>query len=228
MSDFLHVTDIAKSFPYGTGTLQVLQGISFSLERGAVATIVGESGSGKSTLLHILGGMERPDQGAVEVNGTSLFDLDGDGRAAYRNREIGFVFQFHHLLPEFNTMENLVMPLLIRGRSRAEVETTALNLLEEVGLAHRVLNRPGELSGGEQQRLAIGRALIAEPSLLLMDEPTGNLDHRTSGQIMDLVFRLARTRQITTILVTHNPELARTGQFRFRMTEGCLTEDVDA
>jgi lipoprotein-releasing system ATP-binding protein len=222
MSEFLEVRQASKSFPYGTGSIHVLQGISLDLRAGVLATITGDSGSGKSTLLHVIGGMERPDEGEVRIKGTSFYQLDGDGQARFRNREIGFVFQFHHLLPEFDALENAMMPLLIRGETPRQAAPRTRRLLEEIGLGHRLLNRPGELSGGEQQRLAIARALVSEPSLILMDEPTGNLDHRTGEQIVTLVERIVAERGVSVILVTHNPDIAARGSRVFRMTDGRL------
>jgi len=222
MSDFLTVTGLDKGFPYGGGRLEVLRGVTFSLPAGTTASIIGDSGSGKSTLLHVVGGMEPPDAGRVLVGDSDLYTLAGDARARFRNRQIGFVFQFHHLLPEFSALENLMMPLLVRGVGAAEASVAATALIAELGLAHRTASRPGELSGGEQQRVAVGRALITEPALLLMDEPTGNLDHGTGDRTMELVLGLTARRGTTVLLVTHNPSLADRCAERFRMTEGRL------
>ncbi len=222
MSDFLTVTGLDKGFPYGGGRLEVLRGVTFSLPAGTTASIIGDSGSGKSTLLHVVGGMEPPDAGRVLVGDSDLYTLAGDARARFRNRQIGFVFQFHHLLPEFTALENLMMPLLVRGVGAAEASVAATALIAELGLAHRTASRPGELSGGEQQRVAVGRALITEPALLLMDEPTGNLDHGTGDRTMELVLGLTARRGTTVLLVTHNPSLADRCAARFRMTEGRL------
>ncbi len=222
MSDFLTVTGLDKGFPYGGGRLDVLRSVTFSLPAGTTASIIGDSGSGKSTLLHVVGGMESPDAGRVLVGDTDLYTLAGDARARFRNRKIGFVFQFHHLLPEFSALENLMMPLLVRGVGAAEASAAAIALIAELGLEHRTASRPGELSGGEQQRVAVGRALITEPALLLMDEPTGNLDHGTGDRTMELVFGLTARRGTTVLLVTHNPSLADRCAARFRMAEGRL------
>ena len=224
MSEFLAVTALRKSFPYGGGRLEVLRGIDWSLPRGVFASIIGDSGSGKSTFLHIVGGMEAPEEGEVRLDGQSVYALDTERRAAFRNRAVGFVFQFHHLLPEFTALENLTMPLRIRGVRAAEAVPPAEALAAELGLSHRLKSLPGELSGGEQQRLAIGRALITEPLLLLMDEPTGNLDHGTGDRVMETVFDLTARRNTTAILVTHNPDLARRCGRRFRMADGTLHE----
>jgi len=224
MSDFLAVTGLDKGFPYGGGRLEVLRGVTFGLPAGATASIIGESGSGKSTLLHVVGGMEPPDAGRVLVGDSDLYALAGDARARFRNRQIGFVFQFHHLLPEFSALENLMMPLLVRGVGAAEASAAATALIAELGLDHRSASRPGELSGGEQQRVAVGRALITEPALLLMDEPTGNLDHGTGDRTMELVLGLTARRGTTVLLVTHNPSLADRCAVRFRMAEGRLEQ----
>ncbi len=224
MSEFLAVTALRKSFPYGGGRLEVLKGIDLALPRGAFASIIGDSGCGKSTFLHIVGGMEAPEEGEVRLDGQSVYALDPERRAAFRNRAVGFVFQFHHLLPEFTALENLTMPLRIRGVRAPEAEPPAEALAAELGLSHRLRSLPGELSGGEQQRLAVGRALITEPRLLLMDEPTGNLDHGTGDRVMETVFELTARRNTTAILVTHNPDLAQRCGRRFRMSEGLLRE----
>ena len=224
MSEFLAVTALRKSFPYGGGRLEVLKGINLGLPRGSFASIIGDSGCGKSTFLHIVGGMEAPEEGEVRLDGQSVYALDTERRAAFRNRAVGFVFQSHHLLPEFTALENLTMPLRIRGAKAAEAVPPAEALAAELGLSHRLKSLPGELSGGEQQRLAIGRALITEPLLLLMDEPTGNLDHGTGDRVMETVFDLTARRNTTAILVTHNPDLARRCGRRFRMADGTLHE----
>jgi lipoprotein-releasing system ATP-binding protein len=185
-------TNVQKAFRHMGRTLEVLRGVDLEILDGEMLGVVGPSGAGKSTLLHCIG--------TLDVPGWRLAEL--------RNRTIGFVFQFHHLLPEFNALENAMMPGLVQGRPRREVETRARALLEEVGLAQRVLHRPGELSGGEQQRVALARALLLEPKLLLADEPTGNLDSATSAQIHDLFFEINRQRGTTIVVVTHNLALA--------------------
>ncbi len=190
-------------------TLEVLRGIDLEIEAGEIVAIVGQSGTGKSTLLHCMGTLDLPTSGSVKVDGEEITKLPSGRLAALRNRTIGFVFQFHHLLPEFNALENVMMPGLINGgRSRGQLETRALALLEEVGLRPRAHHRPGELSGGEQQRVALARALILEPKLILADEPTGNLDSATSKQIHDLFFQINKQRQTTLVIVTHNMALA--------------------
>ncbi|MBP7866902.1 MAG: ABC transporter ATP-binding protein [Acidobacteria bacterium] len=219
---FLAVEGIRKSFPYGRGRLEVLKGVSLTLGRGAFASVMGVSGSGKSTLLHVLGAMEAPDEGRVLLGGRDVFAASPEARADFRNRHVGFVFQFHHLLPEFDAEENLCMPLLIRGERKAAARERALGILEELGLADRRRSRPGKLSGGEQQRLAIGRALITGPDLLLMDEPTGNLDPKTGDRVMEYVFGMTRTRLTTVLLVTHNPDLASRCGTRLVLSAGEL------
>ncbi|MFO0742804.1 MAG: ABC transporter ATP-binding protein [Labilithrix sp.] len=189
-------------------TLDVLRGIDLTIEEGEMVGIVGQSGAGKSTLLHCIGTLDIITSGSLKIDDAELTELSGNKLAALRNRTIGFVFQFHHLLPEFSALENVVMPGLIQGRSKRDMEPKARALLEEVGLKERVLHRPGELSGGEQQRVALARALILEPKLLLADEPTGNLDSRTSDQIHQLFYSVNQSRKTTIVIVTHNGALA--------------------
>ena len=189
-------------------TLEVLRGIDLHINEGEMLSIVGASGAGKSTLLHCMGTLDVPTSGSLRLNGEELTALSSARLADIRNRTIGFVFQFHHLLPEFNALENVVMPGMIQGRPRKEMETRARALLEEVGLSARASHRPGELSGGEQQRVALARALVLEPKLLLADEPTGNLDSATSEQIHELFFSINEQRGTTIVVVTHNPALA--------------------
>ena len=200
--------DVRKSFVHMGRTLEVLRGINLEIGEGEIVAIVGQSGAGKSTLLHCMGTLDLPTSGSVKVDGEEITKLPSARLAALRNRTIGFVFQFHHLLPEFNAVENVMMPGLINGRPRAPLETRALALLEEVGLKERAHHRPGELSGGEQQRVALARALILEPKLILADEPTGNLDSATSKQIHELFFQINKQRKTTLVIVTHNMALA--------------------
>ena len=209
MSDVvLRVMDLRKTYVDGDVETPVLKGIDLEFHRGEFVALMGPSGSGKSTLLSILGTLLRPTAGEVELVGNRLSALDDAAVTTFRNQHIGFVFQFHHLLPEFNALENVLMPGLIQGRSRKDMEPRAMSLLEEVGLKDRVLHRPGELSGGEQQRVALARALVLEPKMLLADEPTGNLDSRTSEQIHQLFFSVNEARKTTIIIVTHNAALA--------------------
>ena len=201
-------TDVKKSFQHMGRTLEVLRGIDLTINEGEMVSIVGQSGAGKSTFLHCIGTLDLVSTGSIRVAGEELTTMSGARLAALRNRTIGFVFQFHHLLPEFNALENILMPGMIQGRPRKEMEPKAAALLEEVGLKDRMLHRPGELSGGEQQRVALARALILEPKLLLADEPTGNLDSRTSEQMHQLFYRVNETRKTTIVIVTHNASLA--------------------
>jgi lipoprotein-releasing system ATP-binding protein len=189
-------------------TLDVLRGIDLSIDEGEMLGVVGQSGAGKSTFLHCIGTLDVVTSGSLKINGQELTTLSGARLADLRNRTIGFVFQFHHLLPEFNALENVTMPGLIQGRSQSDIEARARQLLEEVGLKDRILHRPGELSGGEQQRVALARALVLEPKLLLADEPTGNLDSRTSEQIHQLFFSINEKFKTTIVIVTHNMALA--------------------
>ncbi len=200
--------DVKKSFQHMGRTLEVLRGIDLTINEGEMVSIVGQSGAGKSTFLHCIGTLDLISSGSIKVAGEELTTMSGARLAALRNRTIGFVFQFHHLLPEFNALENILMPGMIQGRPRREMEPKAAALLEEVGLKDRMLHRPGELSGGEQQRVALARALILEPKLLLADEPTGNLDSRTSDQMHQLFYKVNETRKTTIVIVTHNAALA--------------------
>jgi len=202
------VTEVRKSFRHMGRTLEVLRGVDVEINDGEMVGIVGPSGAGKSTLLHCIGTLDAPTRGSIRVAGEEVTKLSGARLAELRNRTIGFVFQFHHLLPEFNALENVMMPGMVQGRSKRELEPRAHALLEEVGLRERALHRPGELSGGEQQRVALARALMLEPRLLLADEPTGNLDSATSAQVHDLFFAINKQRGTTIVVVTHNPSLA--------------------
>jgi lipoprotein-releasing system ATP-binding protein len=200
--------DVRKSFQHMGRTLDVLKGIDLEINEGEVLAIVGASGAGKSTLLHCMGTLDVPTAGSILLAGEELTRMSSARLADLRNRTIGFVFQFHHLLPEFNALENVMMPGLIQGRSKRDMEKPAATLLAEVGLHDRSLHRPGELSGGEQQRVALARALVLAPKLLLADEPTGNLDSKTSEQMHDLFFAINKQRGTTIVVVTHNTALA--------------------
>ena len=201
--------NLAKTYVGGDGnTVRVLDGVSLSVKRGEIVAIVGASGAGKSTLLHVLGALDAPDSGTVKIGGRALTGLDDLALAALRNRSVGFVFQFHHLLREFSALENVMMPLLIGGVDEAVARARAAGLLERVGLSPRAQNRPGALSGGEQQRTAVARALAAEPAVFLADEPSGNLDHGTAEVLHDLLTSLARDLEIGMVVVTHNRSLA--------------------
>lgn len=217
--------DVRKSFEHRGRTLEVLRGIDLAIEAREFVGIVGQSGAGKSTLLHCMGTLDLPTSGSIRVAGEEITTLPSRRLAALRNRSIGFVFQFHHLLPEFSALENVVMPALIQGKKRRDAEGRALALLEEVGLSNRSSHRPGELSGGEQQRVALARALMLEPKLLLADEPTGNLDSATSRQIHDLLFSINRDRGTTIVVVTHNMTLAASMPRVITLRDGRVERD---
>ena len=218
--------NVCKSFQHMGRTLEVLRGVDLSIFEGEVVAIVGQSGAGKSTFLHCVGTLDIPTRGSLKVDGEELTTLSGSRLADLRNRTVGFVFQFHHLLPEFNALENVIMPGLIQGRSsRKQLETRAWALLEEVGLRDRATHRPGELSGGEQQRVALARALVLDPKLILADEPTGNLDSATSAQIHDLFFAINRQRGTTVVVVTHNTALAASMPRVVTLKDGRVEKD---
>ena len=200
----IRAKNITKSF----GSLQVLKGISLEVSKSEVISIMGASGAGKSTLLHILGTLSRPDSGSLEIDGTDVLKLSGNALSAFRNKKIGFVFQAHHLLPEFTSLENVMIPALIGGTCQKEARSTALALLSELGLAQRISHKPSELSGGEQQRVAIARALAKNPKLMLCDEPTGALDYQTGKQVLKLLQDTCRKSGMTVIIITHNSALA--------------------
>jgi lipoprotein-releasing system ATP-binding protein len=226
MSELISVTDLHRSFGDRDNRVHVLKGVSLTVSREETIALVGASGAGKSTFLHILGALERPSTGTVTFMGEDIFRKKERELAAFRNRSIGFVFQFHHLLPEFTALENAMMPALIAGLPRQEALQKARELLGQVGLSHRLTHRPGELSGGEQQRVAIARALIMSPPLLLADEPTGNLDMRTSDEVHELLMQLHRERGITLVVVTHNERLAARLGRTVRMVDGRIDSAV--
>ncbi|MGA1844015.1 MAG: ABC transporter ATP-binding protein [bacterium] len=221
----IQLKDIHKSYPMGSGCVDVLKGIDLMLQQGGTMAVVGASGAGKSTLLHIIGALDRPSKGRYHYKGMEVFGLSDRKMARFRNRTIGFVFQFHHLLPEFTALENTMIPLMIAGTLvRREIEERARGLLVEVGLEHRESHRPSELSGGEQQRVAIARALVNEPELLLADEPTGNLDTKTSESVFDLMIRLNEKKGMSMLVVTHNRELAGRAAWQLRLQDGMIVD----
>lgn len=226
MSEFIEARNLKKSFLLGKEVIPVLKGVNLKVEGGEFVAIAGPSGVGKSTLLHLLGALDRPTSGEVIYGNSSLFLLSDEGLASFRNRTMGFVFQFHHLLPEFNALENTMMPALIGRMSREEAREAAISILKEVDLSHRLYHKPGELSGGEQQRVAVARALVISPSVILADEPTGNLDRHSSKGIFELLHRLNRQRKLTIIMVTHNEELASTSQRTIRMADGYIVDQM--
>ena len=207
-SALVEVTDLVKTYPSGDKTLRVLDGTRLSIDAGQRVAVLGASGVGKSTLLHLLGGLDRPDSGTIDFRGQSIAELPEDAMASYRNAEIGFVFQFFQLLPEFTALENVMMPMLI-GRQISQARQRAMALLDEVGLADRGHHFPGQLSGGERQRVAIARALSRDPSLLLADEPTGNLDIKTGMRVMDLFSQVQGEHGAAIVMATHNPALVK-------------------
>ncbi|HUV13952.1 MAG TPA: ABC transporter ATP-binding protein [Acidobacteriota bacterium] len=222
MSKALRIAGLCKSYQSGDQVLEVLRDLSLEVEKGTLVAITGESGSGKSTLLHLIGGMEKPSVGEIVFGNTDIVELQGEKLAEFRNSMVGFVFQFHHLLPEFTALENVMFPLLIRGLSSGEAAERAAGLLDEVGLSERSHHQPGELSGGEQQRVAIARALVGNPGLLLGDEPTGNLDGKTSDSIHRLLLQIHEEYGLTSIIVTHNPRLADLCDQQLLLVDGKL------
>ena len=222
--DALRVVKLKKSFRSGQSELVLFENLSFQVKTGEMLAIVGESGAGKSTLLHILGLLDTASEGDVYFAKIDLRKLSEDAAADFRARELGFVWQFHYLLPEFTAVENVAMPLYMRGDNRREAEQQALHWLEEVGLADRASHRSGELSGGEQQRVALARALVTRPKVLMADEPTGDLDNRTADAVMDLIAKLHRDYRLTSLIVTHNHAFARRCDRVLNLAGGRLAE----
>lgn len=221
----LDAQNIAKSFTEGKSSVDVIRGLSLQVKAGEFVSIVGSSGSGKSTLLHVLGGLDRPTSGQVFING-QRFDTLGEAERGYiRNEHLGFVYQFHHLLPEFTALENVAMPLMLRkGANYKDVRKQAEYLLERVGLSHRLTHKPGELSGGERQRVALARALVAKPKLMMADEPTGNLDRKTAVKIFELLTELRKEFNMAMLIVTHDEYLAQSADAVLHMQDGLWVE----
>ena len=221
----LEATHIGRTFTQGELSVKVLNDVSLSVERGERIAIVGSSGSGKSTLLHCLGGLDKPTTGQVCMMGRDLFSLNEKERGLLRNQALGFVYQFHHLLPEFSALENVAMPLLVAGISVNSASERAAEMLDRVGLAHRISHKPSELSGGERQRAAVARALVNQPTCVLADEPTGNLDRRTAEQVYELMLELNREQETCFIVVTHDQVLAEQMERIYYLRDGVLSNE---
>lgn len=220
----LRLTNVVKNFGSDEHPVEVLKGVSFEMEAGEALVVTGPSGSGKSTLLHLIGTLDTPDSGEIEINGQNPATFSEPELAQFRNRKIGFVFQDHHLLPQYSVLENVLIPTLAFQKNGADAEARARELLERVGLSHRIEHRPAELSGGEKQRVAIARALINQPDILLSDEPTGNLDQKTAHAVSDLFFDLHKQEHNILIVVTHSLDLAGRFERRFNLVEGKCVE----
>lgn len=222
MEELVQSRGLKKSFKVGDDYLEVLRGLNFSIMKGEMLGIVGVSGAGKSTLLHIIGALDRPTGGDVIFNSQGIFKMTDIQLAEFRNRKIGFVFQFHHLLPEFTALENVMLPVLISKKGKDEAIKEAKRILTEVGLRDRINHKPGQLSGGEQQRVAVARALINNPQLVLADEPTGNLDSKTSEDVYELLYKLNREMGQTFVIVTHNDTLVKRMTRVIRLADGMI------
>jgi lipoprotein-releasing system ATP-binding protein len=219
----LNAENIYKKFRSGEGYIEVLRGVSLQLQKSEFSILSGQSGSGKSTFLYVLAGLITPDSGNIEFNGKSIGDFKSDKLDLFRNKEIGFVFQMHHLMPDFTAVENVMIPALIGGVARNECYEKACELLSELSIFHRKEHYPNQLSGGEQQRTAVARALINSPELLLADEPTGNLDQENADSLFKLLIKLVDTTGVGVLIATHNPELAKMGEKLFRLSDGRIT-----
>ncbi len=222
MTEILRCEGLTKEFSDGELAVSVLQDISFSVQKGETVSIMGRSGAGKTTLLQLLGGLDLPTSGTITLGGHNLAELSAADRGRLRNKQVGFIYQFHHLLPEFSALENVAMPLLIGGASPAEATERAVQLLTRVGLALRLKHKPGELSGGERQRAAVARALVTRPACVLADEPTGNLDHESARHVQELMLELNQELGTSYIIVTHDPVLAGKMQQQRVLDNGCL------
>jgi lipoprotein-releasing system ATP-binding protein len=224
MSELIRCVDLCKNYQGEAETIEVLKNVNFSVDVAEHVALLGSSGSGKSTLLHMLGALDKPTSGQVLFNDNNVFDFSEKKQAAFRNASLGFVYQFHHLLPEFNALENVAMPLMIGGQPKNQAHARAEELLKLVGLGHRFTHKPMALSGGERQRVAIARALVSNPQLVLADEPTGNLDHKTGEAILELINQLKEQLNTSFIIVTHDIALANRLDRVLQLTEGHLTE----
>lgn len=223
--ELLRCENISKFYQEGENRVQILNQVNFSMQSGELVAIVGSSGSGKSTLLHTLGGLDQASEGEVFIKGQSLQSLSSNALAKLRNENLGFVYQFHHLMADFSALENVMMPMLIGKQNKSEAKDRAEKMLQAVGLSHRIAHRPSALSGGERQRVAIARALVNNPALVLADEPTGNLDQKTTESIFELIKQLNAEQQIAFLLVTHDLNLAEKLNRRLTMRDGVLTEN---
>jgi putative ABC transport system ATP-binding protein len=221
----IQVTNVVKVYNRGANQVRALNGVSLHVPKGQFLSIMGSSGSGKSTMLNLLGALDVPTSGSLSIGGQQLAQLPDDALSAFRRQRLGFIFQFFNLLPTLSAVENVILPLLLSGKPRDEVEPKARELLEQVGLHGRFTHRPDELSGGEMQRVAVARALLAEPALLLADEPTGNLDSKTGAEVLKLIRDATRARNLTVVMVTHDPRAAEVGDRLVRLADGAIVGD---